>query len=336
MFDISVIIPIYNVADTIERCARSLFMQTKREVEYIFINDCTLDNSVEILQSLLSSEFSELNNQVRIINLEKNSGQGTARRIGQNSASGKYIAFCDSDDWVEKNCYEKMYEATDCGITDIVVCNWFDEYKHKTVIHNEKEISINPKEALRNSYKCYFKQYLWNKLIKKEILDRYEIQMEKGINLWEDELYLDRVFLNAKSLSQVSAPLYHYNKANIKSTTREVKDVHIPQLRYVVDILSVLYDNETGFEKTKDFLRFRCRIQLLRDNWSDYNLYLNTYPDSGRYISEYDLSGFSILGKIRIKLIKLCLLRLCILLNKLKAITILLKWTNRSLNQLIL
>lgn len=319
MFDISVIVPVYNVADTIERCALSLFMQTKKEVEYIFINDCTPDNSMELLQSLLLKKFPELKDQVCIINLEKNSGQGLARKIGLESARGKYIAFCDSDDWVESDCYMKMYEASNQGTADIVVCDWFDEYLKKSVVHHEKIISSNPKEALRNSYKCYFKQYLWNKLIKKDILNKYNICLEEGINLWEDELYLDKVFLKAKLLSQISIPLYHYNKANIKSTTREVRDAHIPQLKYVTDVLSCLYDEEVGFEKTKDFLRFRCRIQLLRSNWSDYYLFLNTYPDGGRYISEYDLSGFSTLGRIRISLIKLGLLRLCVFLNKLRA-----------------
>lgn len=318
MVDISVIIPVYNVADTIEKCARSLFLQTKKEIEYIFINDCTPDNSVAILQALLTKGFPHLKEQVRIINLEKNSGQGTARRTGLELAHGSYVAFCDSDDWVEYDCYEKMYEVTQHGTVDIVICDWYDEFKHKTEIHHEKRLNPKPKEALRDSYKCYFKQYLWNKLIKKEILDNNRIQLEQGVNLWEDELYLDQVFLKASSLSQVSIPLYHYNKSNMKSTSREVKDVHVTQLQYVTQILSGLYDKEHGFDKAKDFLQFRCRTLMLRGNWSDYELYMKTYPESGRYASEYDLSGFSSLGKLRIKLARHGLVRLCIFFSKLK------------------
>lgn len=319
MYDISVIIPVYNVSDTIERCAVSLFAQTKKEMQYIFINDCTPDNSVELLESLLNGRFPELRDQVQIINLEKNSGQGTARRIGLKAAEGSYVAFCDSDDWVEPTCYEKMYACTDSGQVDIVVCDYFEEYKQKTVVHHEKAIDSNPVAALRDSYKNYFKQYLWNKLLKRSVLEENDIELEKGINLWEDELYLDRMFLCSKSLKQTSEPLYHYNKANMKSTTRVVQDKHIRQLKYVTDVLTTKYAMLEGFERVTDFLQFRCRIQLLRDKKSDLELYRTTYPESGKYIKEYDLSGFSTLGKLRIKLIQMHMEPLCIYMAKLKS-----------------
>lgn len=319
MYDISVIIPVYNVSDTIERCAVSLFAQTKKEMQYIFINDCTPDNSVELLENLLNGRFPELRDQVQIINLEKNSGQGTARRIGLKAAEGTYIAFCDSDDWVEPTCYENMYACTDGGFADIVVCDYYEEYKQKTIVHHETIIDTNPVVALRDSYKNYFKQYLWNKLLKRSVLEESNIELEKGINLWEDELYLDRMFLCSKILKQTSEPLYHYNKANMKSTTRVVQDKHIRQLKYVTDVLTTKYAMLEGFERVTDFLQFRCRIQLLRDKKSDLELYRTTYPESGKYIKEYDLSGFSTLGKLRIKLIQMHMEPLCIYMAKLKS-----------------
>lgn len=317
MFDISVIIPVYNVSDTIERCARSLFSQTKDNIEFIFINDFTPDNSIEILNSTIL-DYPHLKNSIIIIHLEKNSGQGTARKIGLAQARGKYIAFCDSDDWVETNCYEKLYVSAVEKRSDIVVCDYFEEYKKKTVIHNEKTISTNPSRAICDSYKQYFKLYLWNKLIKKDILTENNIELDDGINIWEDELYLVQVFLNSKCLSQVHLPLYHYNKANIKSTTRTIKNSYLPQLYYVTEKLLHIYSRLDGFDKVSDFLEFRCRVIVVRNQYTDYELYKKIYPGSGKYIKEYDLSAFSLLGRVRIWLLNHGMVRTCIFLNKIR------------------
>lgn len=106
---VSVIIPVYNVEPHIERCARSLFEQTLEEIEYIFVNDCTPDASMRILQNVLEN-YAQRKNQIIIINQPYNMGAAKAREIGIKAASGEYIIHCDSDDWVDKEMYRTMYE----------------------------------------------------------------------------------------------------------------------------------------------------------------------------------------------------------------------------------
>ena len=104
---ISVIVPIYNVSAYIERCARSLWEQTLDDIEYIFINDCTPDNSMEILEKVLK-DYPQRKSQTRIFKMPTNSRQAAVRRHGIKLAAGEYIIHCDADDWVDTNLYEKM------------------------------------------------------------------------------------------------------------------------------------------------------------------------------------------------------------------------------------
>ena len=124
---VSVIIPVYGVEKYIERCARSLFEQTLEDIEYIFVDDCTPDNSISILRKVLS-EYPNREKQVKILHHDKNKGLAKARQTGLKIASGEYIAHCDSDDWVDKDLYKVLYNqavnlksdmiAFDCKFTD--------------------------------------------------------------------------------------------------------------------------------------------------------------------------------------------------------------------------
>src|SRR5574344_1573459 len=106
---ISVIVPIYCVENYIERCVRSLFKQSLTDVEYIFVNDATPDNSMNILNMLLT-EFKDYASRIKIINNPINRGLSCVRNSGLEVASGQYVIFADSDDWVEPDMYETLYE----------------------------------------------------------------------------------------------------------------------------------------------------------------------------------------------------------------------------------
>lgn len=105
---VSVIIPVYGVEKYIERCARSLFEQTLEDMEFIFVDDSTRDNSIDILLEVIN-EYPQRKNQIKILTHEVNKGLPAARQTGIKAAKGDYIAHCDSDDWVTPNAYQEMY-----------------------------------------------------------------------------------------------------------------------------------------------------------------------------------------------------------------------------------
>ena len=102
MYKVSIVIPVYNVEKYIERCVRSLFEQTLDDIEYIFVDDCSPDQSVAVLQSTLQ-DYPNRKESVRIIRHKENKGVAVARNAGINAAQGKYLIHCDSDDWVDAN-----------------------------------------------------------------------------------------------------------------------------------------------------------------------------------------------------------------------------------------
>lgn len=119
---VSVIIPVYGVEKYIERCARSLFEQTLDDIEYIFVDDCSPDKSIEILNKVIA-DYPQKTPNIKIIQHKKNEGLPIARQSGWKVATGEYIANCDSDDWVDSALYEMMYKTAVDKTADIVVCD---------------------------------------------------------------------------------------------------------------------------------------------------------------------------------------------------------------------
>ena len=120
---VSIVVPIYGVEKYIERCARSLFEQTLDDIEYLFVDDCTKDSSIAVLESIIS-EYPDRRNQIRIIHHEQNKGLSYARETGVRNAIGDYIGHCDSDDWVDARMYETLYNAAISDNLDFVRCNY--------------------------------------------------------------------------------------------------------------------------------------------------------------------------------------------------------------------
>ena len=123
MAKVSVIIAVYNVAPYVEKCARSLFGQTVDDMEFIFVDDCSPDNSIQIIQKVLE-EYSTRKGQVRFLKNEKNLGQAGARARGMKVSSGDYIIHCDADDWVDPDWLLALYQQIEREKADMAICDY--------------------------------------------------------------------------------------------------------------------------------------------------------------------------------------------------------------------
>lgn len=207
---ISVIVPVYNRETTVKRCIDSLLHQTYKNIEIICVNDGSTDNSFNIL-----CDYQKKDNRVKIINNKKNMGIGYSRSVGLSSASGKYIMWCDSDDWFEKNMCKKMLHALEKFDVDLVECNTKMEFEGKISQFrqhlNKDEFSIdrcgkfeiNPETC--SEIKCV----LWNKIFKKSIIDKYDIKFPP-INAHEDSCFLFLYLVVSKTVYRFKDKLYHY------------------------------------------------------------------------------------------------------------------------------
>lgn len=213
---VSVVIPVYGAEKYIKRCACSLFEQTLDSIEYIFVDDCTPDKSMDILIDTLN-EYPERKSQVRIIPLEKNSGQSVGRAIGMEAATGEYLISCDSDDWVEPEMYETMYDTAKQSDVDMVMCDvWFHKQNNRIEYFNIGDFA-SPHEMLTWG-KFLILWSMCDKMIKTEIIHKYRPYAVPGMNMWEDVCSSMLVMYYAKTLKQIHRPFYHYDMTRYNTT----------------------------------------------------------------------------------------------------------------------
>lgn len=275
---VSIIIPVYGVEKYIERCARSLFEQTLDDIEYLFIDDCTPDKSVEILKRVLE-EYPHRKSQVVIHRMEQNSGQAKVREWGMRNARGEYVIHCDSDDWVDVHMYEKMYNKAIEEDADVVVCDFCstdceNEQYSKGLISKERE-NVIADVLLWRIAGC-----LWNKLVRRKEYTDHDLNYPTH-NMGEDTALIVQILWNAKRISYLPKPLYYYY-TNPTSITKDVTDEKIRkrflQATANVEIIEqFLVDKANG--KIKDaltkyiFEQSYLLVSLARKNKEDLSIW---------------------------------------------------------------
>ena len=246
---VSVIIPVYGVEKYIERCATSLFEQTLDDIEYIFVDDCTLDRSMEILGQIIDNyrlRFAEKKYTVRTERMLTNSGVGAVGGHGINLATGDYIIHCDSDDWVDTDMYRAMYEEAITKNADVVVC----DYDMTDGVSYNKRVnachSFTPKQMIEN---CLFQRdpwSVWNKLVKRTTYGN--ITYPQGA-MGEDMVITLQILWNCKAITYIPQPFYKYfyNPESItKVITRKSCIKQFEQLSANTEIImNFLQDKQT-------------------------------------------------------------------------------------------
>lgn len=217
---VSVIVPIYKAEKYIARCATSLFNQTLEEIEFIFVNDCTPDHSIEILEQIIN-RFPNRKNNIKIINHSENKGVSISRQDGFDVATGFYVIHCDPDDWVESNMYERLYYEAESFHYDMVICNYFLEYENKTIIQSPDLVSTNAEYILNKMVEGNIHGGLCNKLIRREIIIESQIKFTPGLSICEDLIYCLKILKANPKIGYYKHPFYHYDKhINNNSLTR--------------------------------------------------------------------------------------------------------------------
>ena len=172
---ITVIIPVYKAANVIERCARSLFQQTMTKgEEFLFIDDATPDDSISILEKVFLC-YPSLKDNIRIVQNPQNLGVSQTRKKGIQEAKGEYIAWVDSDDWVEPNMIEQMWKATQDGKIDVVVQNVYVDYYVNNIHKHSREWKLcacdSPKRALMMYHtNKYVPWGLWSQISRRSLI----------------------------------------------------------------------------------------------------------------------------------------------------------------------
>lgn len=200
---VSVIVPGYNCENTVRKCLDSLIFQTLDDIEIIFINDGSTDGTKKIAE-----EYAEKYKNIKLVNV-KNGGQSKARNIGLDMANGDYIAFLDSDDYIEPTMLEKMYSKAISSGYDMVLCDVNIVYPDKNlIISSGLNLDTTDSKIIRKSLVySYSAGVVWNKIYKKELLKN--LRFKEGV--WYEDVHFNfKLFPTVKSVGVVTEPLINY------------------------------------------------------------------------------------------------------------------------------
>lgn len=280
---VSIVVPVYGVEEYIEKCARSLFEQDFEDLEYIFVDDCTKDNSIIVLKEVIE-DYPERKKNVRIIHHDINKGLPQARKTGMIAARGEYIANFDSDDWVDRSMISKMYNRAINEEADIVICDYYvTDGINKNIrigcLHTDKEQLLKDLCPMRISWS------VCNKMFKRSLLDE-SIIFPKD-NMGEDMgLMLQLILKSSRFAYEPSALYYYYQNPNSITQIITEKAVvnkyrqHLSNTNIVIDAF-VGYRLQEKYSNCIVSLKWNVRKGLwsLVHHQDYYRLWNETYPE---------------------------------------------------------
>lgn len=265
---ISVIVPVYNVEQYLDKCINSILNQTYKNIEVILVDDGSPDNCGKVCD-----EYSKMDSRIKVIHKE-NGGLSDARNVGIDNANGKYICFVDSDDYIENRYIELLYRAIKENNVDIAQCGINkisnDEIFIENIGYKKNEVKSS-KKMLEDLYTTNWENILvWNKMYLKQIFE--DVRFPKG-KIHEDEFTTHKVLYKVEKISIVDSYLYNYRQ-NEDSITG--KKFNLKRL----DILEAIESRLDFFQKNKENELYKLTLEnylaVLR------NMYINVE----KYISD--------------------------------------------------
>ena len=264
MYKVSILVPIYNAEKCLERCVRSLFEQTYSDLEFVFVDDYSPDDSIAVLEKVVR-EYPDRKAQIRLVRNDSNCGVAGTRNIAIESATGEFICFVDADDWLELNAIESLVERQQSVNADIV---YGSALMHAT--DGVSELREREYEDKHDMMLCYsrftpgYTMVLWRRLIRRSLFLQYDIKGIKGLNYAEDKLLLVQLSYYSHVVSCLDLIVYHYNRMNEESLVASALhtafplSVHRQEIGNMLAVVDFFHDRNEEYysESSRALLRF--------------------------------------------------------------------------------
>ena len=291
MKKVTVIVPVYNVEKYIDKCLNSLVNQTLKDIEIIMVNDGSPDNSQEIIDKYVKKYPKKVKSYIK-----ENGGQGSARNFALEKAEGEYIGYVDSDDYIELDMYEKLYnKAKKCDL-DIAICG-----SYNVTEDGNKNIELDRdlfKDKKKNAF--FGRMAVWNKIYKRELLLNCNAIFRS--KLWYEDLdFTVNVLAKAKKVGYVNKPYYNYliregstmNNSNVNRNLEillafeeVINDEYLKEYHNIIEFLAIdhIYISavvrvvNANTDKNKKIEVINKLINYVKTNFPNYkkNEYLYT------------------------------------------------------------
>lgn len=265
---VSVLVPIYQTEIFIERCARSVFEQTYKNLEYVFVDDGTTDNSICTLQRVID-DYPERKGHCKIIKHVRNQGLAATRNTAIANCHGDFVCHVDSDDWIEPNAVQLLVEKQHETGADIV-------YTRGNFLHTDKTVKIDCKgwSSDRDSLLETFLQdkatiCVWSKLIRKSLYTDYDVRCDEQGSYYEDYQTLARLIYYSRSIACLNAYIYHYDRSNSGSIVSNFPNSLLIQrqgLRSIKVVCDFFRDKESHYYELSMRFYWHYILRILKTN----------------------------------------------------------------------
>ena len=276
MTDISIIVPVYNAEKYLKKCLDSLVNQTKKELEFILINDGSTDKSEEIIKTYKDKRIKYFKN--------KNQGIGKTRNFGIEKSSGKYLMFLDSDDYFSNDACEILYKEAEKEKADLIV---FDYYRVEKGNLNEVKIESFNATNIKADSSLLLKINLGpcNKIYKTDLIKNNGIKFEESLK-YEDTLFVVKAIYNAQKIIKLNRFLHYYMIHEKSETT--VRDERVFDILKIVDKIRKYLKNDKSIKETVDKLTVQILTNYTNQQryQSDKNIAMKFIDSAFDYLSE--------------------------------------------------
>lgn len=268
---VSILVPVYGVERFISRCACSLFEQTYRNIEYVFVDDCSPDNSIQVLKNVLL-HYPERQQQVKFVRNPVNKGLAATRNKALEYATGKYVLNVDSDDYLEREAVELLCEKAERESADVVVFDSYIDYLYKRIKKRE-HFAENKVEYVKLLLQLNVSPSIWSCFLNKKLYFQPNIRAVEGVNQGEDLSVTPRLIHRAHKIVKLDKCLYNYVQYNYGSYTNNMSKKSIDDMIRVCGVLDSYFKSVDDFGlygESLILLRLRTKIYLLKTMSKSY------------------------------------------------------------------
>lgn len=286
---VSVIVPVYNAEKYIEKCINSVIAQTLQEWELILVNDASTDNSMETVKAMTGTDT-----RIKYIDNAENQGSMIVRFQGCRAATGEYISFLDSDDWLPDNALENLYSEAEKSGFDIVGGQMqvvSENGEKRQCLRNELNYGNDPKSVFKSLFLREFSQCLCSKLIKRSIISDNNYEISKHFTISEDMMFFFQIVGNSNSIACINDIVYFYRMVASSSTHKAQSENAISN---VISANQYRLSFKTRFPEFSDIIDneiTRSFVELFQNPKNDYKMII-------RMISKSEMNNYLTFNRI--------------------------------------
>ena len=287
---VSILVPFFKVEQYVGRCVESLFTQTYKNIEYVFVNDCTPDKSMDVINEMIDKY--DMASKCKIIVHDKNLGISASRNDCLDNMTGDYFLFIDSDDYIDNEMVELLVEAAVKADADISGCGYIEEYPDHSVYFPQKYTNDHD-EMLRAITILTIKGVMWKLLILSNIVNDNKVRFMPEKNMVDDYLFCCQVFYYAQRFAGVDKCMYHYIQYNPNNYSHRAA-FNVNHQAEAIRETEKFYKEKGVYEIVKKELmirKFVSKLPLLLDrNCRNVKMWRSIFPESNNVWMELHFS----------------------------------------------